>query len=123
GARDREGRHPGRRRGGGGRGRPAGRPRRARRRGRAGTRRHGGAPVARRRLPALRGPPVRRRGPVPGQHRQHRRSTMTAIATHTSLMTGRQLRALARQPAYLVISLIQPVIWLFLFWSLFRTLV
>jgi ABC-2 type transport system permease protein len=48
---------------------------------------------------------------------------MTAIATHTSLMTGRQLRALARQPAYLVISLIQPVIWLFLFGSLFRKIV
>jgi ABC-2 type transport system permease protein len=48
---------------------------------------------------------------------------MTAIATHTSLMTGRQLRALARQPAYLVISLIQPVIWLFLFGSLFRQIV
>ena len=48
---------------------------------------------------------------------------MTAIATHTSMMTGRQLRALARQPAYLVISLIQPVIWLFLFGSLFRKIV
>src|SRR5882757_794127 len=48
---------------------------------------------------------------------------MTAIATHTSLMTGRQLRAFARQPAYLVISLIQPVIWLFLFGSLFRKVV
>ena len=48
---------------------------------------------------------------------------MTAIATHTSLMTGRQLRALARQPAYLVISLIHPVIWLFLFGSLFRKIV
>ena len=48
---------------------------------------------------------------------------MTAIATHASLMTGRQLRALARQPAYLVISLIQPVIWLFLFGSLFRKIV
>jgi ABC-2 type transport system permease protein len=48
---------------------------------------------------------------------------MTTIATHTSLMTGRQLRALARQPAYLVISLIQPVIWLFLFGSLFRKIV
>ena len=48
---------------------------------------------------------------------------MTTIATHTSLMTGRQLRALARQPAYLVISLIQPVIWLFLFGSLFRKVV
>jgi ABC-2 type transport system permease protein len=48
---------------------------------------------------------------------------MTAIASHTSLMTGRQLRALARQPAYMIISLIQPVIWLFLFGSLFRKVV
>ena len=48
---------------------------------------------------------------------------MTTIATHTSLMTGRQLRAIARQPAYLVIILIQPVIWLFLFGSLFRKVV
>jgi ABC-2 type transport system permease protein len=45
---------------------------------------------------------------------------VTALATHTSMMTGRQLRALARQPAYLAISLVQPVIWLFLFGSLFR---
>ena len=48
---------------------------------------------------------------------------MTAIAAHTSMMAGRQLRALARQPAYLVISLLQPVIWLFLFGSLFRNVV
>jgi ABC-2 type transport system permease protein len=45
---------------------------------------------------------------------------MSSIATHTTWMTQRQLRALARQPAYLVITLIQPVIWLFLFGSLFR---
>jgi len=48
---------------------------------------------------------------------------MTAIATHTTLMTGRQLRAFARQPAYIVINLVQPVIWLFLFGSLFRKVV
>ena len=48
---------------------------------------------------------------------------MTAIAAHTTWMTGRQLRTLARQPAYLIISLIQPVIWLFLFGSLFRKVV
>src|SRR6266513_1474269 len=48
---------------------------------------------------------------------------MIAIASHTSLMTGRQLRAFARQPAYMIISLIQPVIWLFLFGSLFRKVV
>ena len=45
---------------------------------------------------------------------------MTAIAAHTTWMTQRQLRALARQPAYLIIQIIQPAIWLFLFGSLFR---
>src|SRR5262252_4841787 len=48
---------------------------------------------------------------------------MTTIAAHTTWMTGRQLRAIARQPAYLIIMLIQPVIWLFLFGSLFRKVV
>ena len=48
---------------------------------------------------------------------------MTTIAAHTTWMTGRQLRAIARQPAYMVIMLIQPVIWLFLFGSLFRKVV
>ena len=65
--RDPDGRQPRQRPRRRGRGRPAGRPRRARRRGRAGARRHGGAPVARRRLPASRGPPVRRRRPVPAR--------------------------------------------------------
>jgi ABC-2 type transport system permease protein len=45
---------------------------------------------------------------------------MSTIAAHTTWMTQRQLKALARQPAYLVIQLLQPVIWLFLFGSLFR---
>ncbi len=48
---------------------------------------------------------------------------MTTIGSHTTWMTGRQVRAIACQPAYLVIMLIQPVIWLFLFGSLFRTVV
>jgi len=46
-----------------------------------------------------------------------------SIATHTAWMTGRQLKAITRQPAYIVIMLIQPVIWLFLFGSLFRRVV
>ena len=45
---------------------------------------------------------------------------MTAIAAHTTWMTQRQLKALVRQPAYLIIQIIQPAIWLFLFGSLFR---
>jgi ABC-2 type transport system permease protein len=48
---------------------------------------------------------------------------MTTIAAHTTWMTGRQLKAMLRQPAYLGILLIQPVIWLFLFGSLFRKVV
>ena len=46
-----------------------------------------------------------------------------SIVTHTAWMTGRQLKAITRQPAYIVIMLIQPVIWLFLFGSLFRKVV
>ena len=45
---------------------------------------------------------------------------MTTIATHTTWMTQRQVKALVRQPAYLIIQIIQPAIWLFLFGSLFR---
>ncbi|MFF5335864.1 ABC transporter permease [Streptomyces sp. NPDC013181] len=42
---------------------------------------------------------------------------------HTWYMTGRQLMAILRQPVFLVISLIQPVIWLFLFGNLFKKVV
>ena len=38
-------------------------------------------------------------------------------------MTHRRLQAFVRQPAFLVITLIQPVIWLFLFGNLFRRVV
>jgi ABC-2 type transport system permease protein len=48
---------------------------------------------------------------------------MSAALTQTWYMTQRQLRVFARQPAYAVITLIQPVIWLFLFGSLFRKVV
>ncbi|MDJ0343767.1 ABC transporter permease [Streptomyces sp. H10-C2] len=47
----------------------------------------------------------------------------TTTFTHTWYMTQRQLTAILRQPAFLVITLIQPVIWLFLFGSLFRKVV
>jgi ABC-2 type transport system permease protein len=43
-----------------------------------------------------------------------------AILSQTWWMTHRQLKALARQPAVIVITLVQPVVWLFLFGSLFR---
>jgi ABC-2 type transport system permease protein len=45
---------------------------------------------------------------------------MTTLVTHTWWMTGRRLKVLAKQPAFLVIMLVQPVIWLFLFGNLFR---
>ncbi|MFJ1837149.1 MULTISPECIES: ABC transporter permease [unclassified Streptomyces] len=41
----------------------------------------------------------------------------------TWYMTKRQLMAIIRQPVFLVISLVQPVIWLFLFGNLFKKVV
>ncbi|MFG1807100.1 ABC transporter permease [Streptomyces sp. NPDC049040] len=41
----------------------------------------------------------------------------------TWYMTQRQLLAILRQPVFLVVTLVQPVIWLFLFGSLFRKVV
>jgi ABC-2 type transport system permease protein len=46
-----------------------------------------------------------------------------AILTHTAILTGRQLRAFARMPAYLIMNLIQPMIWLLLFGQLFSSVV
>jgi ABC-2 type transport system permease protein len=42
---------------------------------------------------------------------------------HTWHLTGRRLHAVLRQPAFVVISVIQPAIWLFLFGQLFRRVV
>jgi ABC-2 type transport system permease protein len=48
---------------------------------------------------------------------------MSAVIADSWWMTHRKLQAFVRQPAYLVITLVQPVIWLFLFGSLFRRIV
>ncbi|MEU6006514.1 ABC transporter permease [Streptomyces sp. NPDC047453] len=48
---------------------------------------------------------------------------MSTAISQTWYMTERQLMVFARQPAYAVITLIQPVIWLFLFGNLFRKVV
>ncbi len=48
---------------------------------------------------------------------------MSTFAAQTWWMTVRRLRVFVRQPGYLVITLIQPVIWLFLFGNLFRRVV
>lgn len=48
---------------------------------------------------------------------------MSTAVSQTWYMTQRQLMVFVRQPAYAVITLVQPVIWLFLFGSLFRKVV
>jgi ABC-2 type transport system permease protein len=48
---------------------------------------------------------------------------MTAVATQSWWMTQRKLAAFVRQPWFLLMTLIQPAIWLFLFSALFRTVV
>ena len=45
------------------------------------------------------------------------------MITDTWWMTQRQLKALLRQPAVLIITLVQPMVWLFLFGNLFRRVV
>ena len=42
---------------------------------------------------------------------------------HTWYLTGRKLHAVLRQPAFVAVGLVQPVIWLFLFGQLFRKVV
>ena len=42
---------------------------------------------------------------------------------HTWYLTGRKLHAVARQPAFIGIGLVQPVIWLFLFGQLFKNVI
>lgn len=46
---------------------------------------------------------------------------MSITLTHTAILTGRQLRAFARMPPFLVMNLIQPMIWLLLFGQLFKS--
>lgn len=43
--------------------------------------------------------------------------------TGLTYLTGRRLKVFVQQPAFLVVTLIQPVIWLFLFGNLFRRIV
>jgi ABC-2 type transport system permease protein len=48
---------------------------------------------------------------------------MSSIAVDTWWLTLRRLRALVGQPIFVVVMLVQPVIWLFLFGNLFREVV
>jgi ABC-2 type transport system permease protein len=45
---------------------------------------------------------------------------MTTALRHAAYMWDREMRALARQPWWIAISLVQPVIWLLLYGALFR---
>ena len=48
---------------------------------------------------------------------------MTTLLTHSGLMSGRWLRILWRQPWFVAITLVQPVIWLLLFGALFERVI
>lgn len=48
---------------------------------------------------------------------------MTTLVPHTVALTGRHVRSFLRQPAFVVITLVQPLIWLLLFGQLFRGIV
>jgi ABC-2 type transport system permease protein len=48
---------------------------------------------------------------------------MTKAIVHSWYMTDRHLRNLFRQPAWIFISLVQPVVWLLLYGALFRRIV
>ena len=49
--------------------------------------------------------------------------TATTAMTHTGVLTARHLRAAWRIPAFLVMNLVQPMIWLLLFGQLFKSVV
>ncbi|HEX4058868.1 MAG TPA: ABC transporter permease [Galbitalea sp.] len=48
---------------------------------------------------------------------------LNSTVTHTGILTARALRAFFRMPSYLIINLIQPIIWLLLFGQLFKSVV
>ena len=48
---------------------------------------------------------------------------MTTALRHTWYMTQRHLRALFRQPVWIAITLVQPIIWILLYGALFKRIV
>jgi ABC-2 type transport system permease protein len=48
---------------------------------------------------------------------------MTTLVAHSTYLSARSVKALLRQPVFLVITLIQPMIWLLLFGRLFESVV
>ena len=67
------------------------------------------APLARRRLPPFHGPRLRLGG-----------SRRVSMLRHTWFMTMRQARNLAREPIWIVLLLVQPMVWLVLYGQLFK---
>ncbi|GAA2758037.1 ABC transporter permease [Actinopolymorpha rutila] len=55
-----------------------------------------------------------------GVRAERRAGSAGTFLAHSAYLTGRWLRTLTRQPAYLAFTLIQPMIWLLLFGQLFR---
>jgi len=49
--------------------------------------------------------------------------SVPTLVSHSAYLTGRSVRALSRQPAFAIATLVQPVIWLLLFGQLFRSVV
>jgi ABC-2 type transport system permease protein len=48
---------------------------------------------------------------------------MTVALRHSAYLTARSLRTLLRQPAFAVMTLVQPIIWLLLFGALFESVI
>jgi ABC-2 type transport system permease protein len=48
---------------------------------------------------------------------------MSTLVSHSAYLSMRSVRALLRQPIFLVITLIQPMVWLLLFGALFSSVV
>jgi ABC-2 type transport system permease protein len=48
---------------------------------------------------------------------------MTVVLAHSAYLTRRSVTALVRQPVFLVLTLIQPMVWLLLFGELFKSVV
>ena len=66
-------------------------------------------------------PPQQRRGSASSSDSASRRRTLMALALrHGYCMMGRELLALWRQPWWIAITLMQPIIWLLLFGAMFE---
>jgi ABC-2 type transport system permease protein len=62
-------------------------------------------------------------GPAPDTSRPRDGGELGTTLRHTWYLTGRKLHAVLRQPAFIAVGLVQPVIWLFLFGQLFRRVI